>query len=87
MIRRIFGSLLIFISVLFFPYWVYVPLLFIGIIFFPFFWEGIILALIIDFIHGAGLWGPSLLFTSFGFYVLISLIILLPIRERLRTYA
>ncbi len=87
MIRRLFGSLIILISILFLPYWVYVPFLFLGIIFFPFFWEGILLALLIDFIHGAGVWGPSLLFTSFGFSALISLIILLPIRERLRTYA
>lgn len=87
MTRRALGSLVILLSILLLPYWIYVPVLFIGIIFFPFFWEGILLALLIDFIHGNETLSLTSFVFSFGFYALIALIILLPIRERLRTYA
>jgi len=86
MIRRILGSMLVLISILVLPYWIYIPILFIAIIFFPFFWEGIFLAFLIDVIHGSGIGGFSFLISPFAFYALIALILLLLLRERLRPY-
>lgn len=86
MIRRALGFIVVLLSILTLPYWIYVPLLFIAIILFPFFWEGIFLAFLIDVIHGSGIEGFPSLVSPFAFYVLIALVILLPLRERLRSY-
>jgi hypothetical protein len=85
--RRVFGSVLVLVSILVLPYWIYIPVLFVAVAIFPFFWEGILLALFIDIIYGGGVESLSSFISLFSFYVLIFLIILLPIRERLRYYA
>ncbi|MGB3922262.1 MAG: hypothetical protein WBL19_03290 [Minisyncoccia bacterium] len=87
MIRRIFALIAVLLSILFLPYWLYVPMLLGAILIFPFFWEGIILALLIDVIHEGAIKTFGDIFTSFGFYTLLLLIILLPLRERLRYHA
>jgi len=86
MTRRILGSVVVLFSILILPYWIYVPVLFIAIIFFPFFWEGIFLAFLIDVVHGSGIGRFPFLISPFAFYALIALILLLPLRERLRPY-
>ena len=86
MTRRTLAILIIFFSILFLPYWVYIPVLFIGIVLFTFFWEGIILALLIDVIHGDGVLNLESIIFSFAFYSLVLLIILLPIRDRMRSH-
>ena len=87
MISRTLGSIIILISILVLPYWIYIPVLFIGIIFFPFFWESILFALLIDVLYGAGvhIFPPSISLLTLS--ILIALIILIPLRERLRSYA
>ena len=86
MIRRILGSIVILVSILVLPYWVYVPLLFIGVILFPFFWEGILLVFLVRVIHGAEMAVPLSLVSPLALSLLIVLILLLPIRESLRSY-
>ena len=76
MIYRTLGSIVVLFSILVLPYWVYLPILLIGIIIFPFFWEGILLALLVDTVYGSGV--------ETALVALILLIIFLPIRERLR---
>lgn len=86
MIRRILCSVVILTSILFLPYWVYIPVLFVGIILFPFFWEGIFLAFLIDVIHGGGMKIFPSLISPLALSVLVVLVALLYIRERLRSY-
>ncbi|GEM_PF-2523150 len=86
MIRRILGSLVILISILVLPYWVYVTLLFIGAVLFPFFWEGILLAFLISVVHGSEMAILPLLVSPLALSLLVVLILLLPIRESLRSY-
>ena len=86
MIRRILGSIVILVSILVLPYWVYVPLLFIGVILFPFFWEGILLVFLVSVVHGSGMAILSSLVSPLALSLLFVLILLLPIRESLRSY-
>lgn len=86
MTRHIIGSLVVLVSILVFPYWVYMPILFIAIVIIPFFWEGILLALLIHVIHGNGAGILLSLVSPLVLSVLIVLIILLPIRENLRSH-
>ncbi|MEK9171646.1 MAG: hypothetical protein AAB782_00195 [Patescibacteria group bacterium] len=86
MIRRILCSVVILTSILFLPYWVYIPVLFVGIILFPFFWEGIFLAFLIDVIHGSGMKIFPSLISPLALSVFVVLVALLHIRERLRAY-
>ncbi len=78
MTRRILGSIIVLISILVLPYWVYIPVLFVAIIFFPLYWEGILFAFLIDILYGSEI--------KTALYALIVLIVLLPIRENLRSY-
>ncbi len=87
MIRRLTGTLIVFLSILILPYWVYIPVLCIAVIVFPFFWEGILLALFIDFVYGGGIESFSSFPFTISFYILIFLIILIPLRTRIRSYA
>jgi len=86
MTRRILWSVITLASILFLPYWIYVPVLFIGVILIPFFWEGMLLALIINVIHGSSVGFLPSLVSPLPLSVLIVLVALLPIRESLRYY-
>jgi len=74
----------VFASILFLPYWIYLPLLFVAIAILPMYWEGIILALLIGEIYGEGLSLPFI--SPIALIALITLIVLLPIRKRVRDY-
>ncbi|OHB08626.1 MAG: hypothetical protein A3I86_00335 [Candidatus Zambryskibacteria bacterium RIFCSPLOWO2_02_FULL_39_14] len=87
MIHRILGSIIVFVSIIILPYWVYIPLLFIAIIIFPFFWEGIVLVLLIDVLYGNGVKALSWSVSPLAFSVLVLLIVLLYLRDSLRSYA
>ena len=76
--RRIFGSVVVLVSILVLPFWIYIPVLFIAIIIFPFFFEGILFAFLIDILYGSGI--------ETALSVLAVLIILLPLRGSLRSY-
>ena len=79
MISRLIGFIFVLFSILFLPYWFYTISLFVAIVAFPFFWEGILLAYLIDIFYGKGM--------ETAIIALILLIVLLPVRERLRFYA
>lgn len=86
MTRHIIGITVLLISILVLPYWIYIPLLFVALIFIPFFWEGILFAFLIDTIYSGKIETISLLFSPFALIILLTLIILLPIKERLRLH-
>ncbi|MDO8590290.1 MAG: hypothetical protein Q7R69_03425 [bacterium] len=86
MTRHVLSLVVVLVSILVFPYWVYIPVLFIAIIITPFFWEGILLAFLIDVIHGSGMEVPFSLASPLALTALVALIVLLPIRENLRAY-
>lgn len=79
MISRLIGFVFVLFSILLLPYWFYAISLSIAIIVFPFFWEGILLASLIDVFYGKG--------TEVLIVALILSLVLLPVRERLRFHA
>lgn len=79
MIFRLCGSVLMLFSILVLPYWIYIPVLFLAIIYFPFYWEGILLAFFADTVYGSEI--------EIAIVALILLIILLPLRDKLRFQA
>lgn len=87
MINRTLTTLTLLISILVLPYWIYIPALFLAIIIFPFFWESILLVLLIDTLYGEGvnIFPPSISLLAVA--TLFVLIVLMPVRERLRPYA
>lgn len=84
MTRRTLGSAIVFVSILVLPYWFYIPALFVAIILFPFFWEGILFVFLINILYGNGTEILPLLTSPLVVSALIVLIVLLPLRERLR---
>jgi len=86
MTLRALGIAIVLLAILVMPYWVYVPVLLISIFVFPFFWEAILFGFLIDVIYGSGIDGFSSFISPFAFSALISLIILLPVRKRLRAH-
>lgn len=86
MTRRILWSVIMLISILVLPYWIYIPVLFIGLIFFPFFLEGMLATFLVDVIYGGGMDVFSLLVSPLTLSALVVLIAMLPIRESLRSY-
>lgn len=87
MTRRIFASIIIFLSIIFLPYWIYLPMLLAAVAVFPIFWEGILLALLADVVYGGAFVNFDDVLSSFGFYTLLVIILFLPLRERLRYHA
>ena len=86
MTRRIIGSVLILIFIFVMPYWIYIPFLFIGIILFPFFWEGIVFVFLIDVVYGGTVETFANFISPLAVFVLIALIVMLPVRESLRSH-
>ncbi len=81
------GSILaVLLAIIFLPYWLYLPLLGAAMIFFPFFWEGIVLALLIDVLYGGGIGRVGELFSPIAFAATLILAALLPLRERIRVH-
>lgn len=73
---RYLATIALLVSIIFLPYWIYVPALVAAIAAFPLFWEGILLAFLIDILYGEGIYA--------GLLALGGLILLLPLRNRLR---
>jgi hypothetical protein len=51
---RIITTIFILFALFLLPYWIYLPILFLSLLVFPFFWEGIILAFVVDTLYGFG---------------------------------
>ena len=86
MTRRLIGFVLILVSILILPYWIYIPVLFVGIVLFSFFWEGIVLTFFINIIHNVGTNFSVSLVSPLALAALVALIVMLPIRGSLRSY-
>lgn len=83
--KRVLTSLILFIAILFLPYWAYLPLLLLAIVIFPVFWEGILFGFLIDALYGQSLEAPF--FSPIALTALILVIIIMPVRERIRLHA
>ena len=75
---RTLANLFLILAIIFLPYWFYVPALIVAMAFFPFFWEGVLFGFLIDILYGEGF--------SAGMLSLAGLLMLLPLRERLRSH-
>lgn len=53
MIKRAISYVVILISILFLPYWLYVPIIVAATVIIPFFWEAIIFGFLIDVLYGS----------------------------------
>lgn len=84
---RIIYSLLIFICLLAFPWWLYVPVIIIGTLIFPFFVEGILFSFIIDAVYHPITESISILNFPLALVVSLLIIFLLPLREHIRIHA
>lgn len=84
--RRFLTAISTIIAIIFLPYWIYVPLLIFGMAIFPFYWEAILLGFLIDVLYGENIISLWSLASSSAFLVLVGLLILMPLRERLRTH-
>lgn len=84
MIPRILSSLILLIIVGTMPFWIYIPAIVVAVVFFPFYFEAIILGFLVDVLYGQNIsQGLSFVF-PFALFLSISIIIILPVRERLR---
>ncbi len=79
-------SIIVFLSIIFFPYWIYVPILFIAVILIPFFWEGVVFALMIETIYLGRVEIFTSLISLLSVSILLTLLIMLPVREKLRLH-
>lgn len=86
-IYRIAASAIMLISILFLPYWIYLPLLFLAVLVVPFFWEGIFFAVFIEAIYGSssGVW--SMISNPLTLSIFVLSVVVIPFRKRLRFYA
>lgn len=83
---RLLASVIIFVSILFFPYWVYLPVLLISMVVFPFFWEAIVFGFLIDVFYGGGVRGLPAFVSPFALLALVLIFVLAPLQERLRLH-
>ncbi len=83
---RIIGTLILFASILFLPYWAYIPMLFLAIIFYQFFWEGIILALLIEVFYGNDVGFVQSLISPLALASLVAVIVVMQFRGNIRSY-
>jgi len=78
---RVITVIVLVLSIVLLPYWLYLPALVISMVYFRLFWEGIALAFLVDALYGYGTWFSHY---QFSVYALIIFLILLPIRDNLR---
>ncbi len=72
--------------ILLLPYYIYAPALIVAIVLIPEYYEGILLGLLIDVLYGTHtMW--SFLGFPFGLTAVVGIILLVPLREKLRSYA
>lgn len=79
--RRILASIMVLGAIIFLPYWIYLPLLLTAMALLPFYWEAIIFGFLIDVLYGPDM---HRLFSPAALSALVILVLLLPLRERLR---
>ena len=82
--QRIMADILLFIAILFLPWWIYIPILIALTVVMPIFWEGILLGFLIDTLYGTGLFDSFWLEFPTALSIAILLIVAEPLRVRLR---
>jgi hypothetical protein len=85
--KRIVSTIIVLIAISAFPYWIYIPLLFLAIILFPFYWEGIIMAFLIDVLYGGYSHAGISFVYPFAIFASVLVLLALPIRDRIRIHA
>lgn len=85
--RRTIATVVILLSIIFLPYWIYAPLVVGAALALPLYWEGIVFGFLIDSLYGKV--GLSLydVLLSFSFWILVLLLVVMPLRRIVRTYA
>lgn len=78
---RIISFFILLLAIVLLPYWFYVPGILVAMIYFHFFWEGVVLGFVIDILYG---YGTGFSQYPFALSALAILLIMLPIRDRLR---
>jgi hypothetical protein len=86
MTKRIIVTLLLLFAILTLPYWIYLPLLLAAIIVFPLFWEAIILGFMIDALYGEKLYDLHAFLSLYALLSLAAIIVMIPLRHRLRIH-
>ncbi len=81
-LRRLLIDISLVLLVLFAPYWLYLPLILLALCLVPLYWEGILLASLIDIIYGA----PASGWLDFPHALVACLVVLatIPLRKRIR---
>lgn len=82
--KRLICTIVLVIALMAFPYWIYLPLIFVASIVFPFYWEGIILAFLVDVLYGVQTHSTISFVYPFAIIASIIILVMLPIRERIR---
>lgn len=80
-------TLLILLTILFLPFYIYLPLLFLACLLLPLYWEAVLLSLLADIFYGSLGLAPSIILKTYSFWTLVLLIALLPLRKIIRNYA
>ena len=85
--RRFLISVPVLLSIIFLPYWVYLPLLLVALVVVPLYWEGMILGFLMDVLYGSAI-HPGISFNfTFALLSLMIILIMIPLRERIRIHA
>lgn len=80
---RLTSSVIILLSIIFLPYWVYLPILLTAVILLPFYIEAVFFGILIDTLYGFIGSGPALGYI-FGLAAAIAVCVSIPLREQLR---
>jgi hypothetical protein len=83
---RYIAYVAVLLSIVFLPYWIYVPILFFNIIAFRLFWEGIVFGFLIDALYTGVTLSLSNFPYLFGFWALVFVVMMMPIHHRVRNY-
>jgi hypothetical protein len=76
----------IFLLVLIMPWWIYLPALALAVLLLPFFWEGLVLAFIVDVLYGTRLSENFFLMFPIALGTTLLLVIVPFIQKRFRFY-
>ena len=82
--KRSYIVALLFIAIIAFPFWIYVPLVIIATLYEPFFYESIFLGFFIDVLYGSRTYHGFTLMFPFAILLSILVVALLPMRQYLR---
>jgi hypothetical protein len=85
--KRVLITLSLLLSILVLPYWLYVPAIALTSIYIPYYIEAVILAFLIDVLYGGSTHTTITFAFPFAIGFSLLLIILVPLRSRLRIHA